>query len=257
MAFRITDTQIQDFHRDGYLLVANLFDDEEADILVSTARADKRMQNRAHDVKDASGRASKLTFWNHPGNDVFGVAARSRRIVDTAEALLDDEVYHYHSKLSFKEPRVGGAWEWHQDYGYWYNFGCLFPTMLSCMTALDPATRENGCLQVLKGSHKAGRIEHVSEGNRVGADMERVEELLNVLELVYCEMNPGDGLFFHANTLHHSGPNESDTPRWAMLNCYNARTNNPTKSDHHPQYTPLKKVDDNAIKEYGVQINSR
>jgi hypothetical protein len=34
------------------------------------------------------------------------------------EQLLDDEVYHYHSKMSIKQPNIGGAWSWHQDYGY-------------------------------------------------------------------------------------------------------------------------------------------
>jgi ectoine hydroxylase-related dioxygenase (phytanoyl-CoA dioxygenase family) len=247
MTFCVTEEQIHDFHRDGYLFVRNLFDAEEVDILLTTARTESRIINRAHDLKDTSGRSSKLTFWNHPGYDVFGLASRSRRIVDTAEALLDDEVYHYHSKLSIKEPRVGGAWEWHQDYGYWHDFGCLSPNMLSCMTALDPCTRENGCMRVLKGSHKGGLIEHYMEGEQAAADGGRVEELAKDLDLVYCEMNPGDSLFFHANTLHASAPNDSDDPRWVFISCYNARSNNPTNADNHPQYTPLKKVDDNAI----------
>jgi ectoine hydroxylase len=255
MPFSVTDNQIQDFHRDGYLIVRNLFDAEEIDILRTTARADSAMTDHARDIEDASGKVSKLTLWNHPGDDVFGLASRCRRVVDTAEALLDDEVYHYHSKLSIKEPHVGGAWEWHQDYGYWYDNGCLFPDMLSCMTALDPATRENGCMQVLKGSHKAGRIEHGVEGEQSGADLKRVNELSEVLDLVYCEMNPGDALFFHGNTLHCSAPNESDDPRWVLISCYNARSNNPTNADQHPQYTPLDKVDDSAIKAHGIQAS--
>jgi ectoine hydroxylase len=58
-------------------------------------------------------------------------------MVDTMEDLLGGEVYHYHSKLTAKEPYDGGAWEWHQDYGYWYHNGCLFPYMASVMVALD------------------------------------------------------------------------------------------------------------------------
>ncbi len=257
MTFSVTDEQVKDFHRDGYLFVPNLFDTEEVDILLTTARNDKAMLKNGRGIKDASGKKSKLALWNYPGNDVFGLASRCRRVVDTAEALLDDEVYHYHSKLSMKEPRVGGAWEWHQDYGYWYDFGCLFPNMLSCMTALDPATRENGCLQVLKGSHKAGRIQHGMEGEQSGADMKRVDELVKVLDLVYCEMNPGDALFFHSNTLHRSAPNVSDDPRWVFISCYNARSNNPTHAYNHPQYTPLDKVDDATIKAHGIQSNDQ
>eukprot|EP01048_Picozoa_sp_COSAG05_P039381 COSAG05_NODE_19536_length_291_cov_0.713542_1_plen_87_part_10 len=72
------------------------------------------------------------------------------------QSLLDDEVYHYHHKMMLKEPLIGGAWEWHQDYGYWYDNGCLYPDMASCLIAVDRATRENGCLQVVRGSHKLG-----------------------------------------------------------------------------------------------------
>ena len=43
------------------------------------------------------------------------------------EQVLDDEVYHYHSKMIMKDALVGGAWAWHQDYGYWYQNGVLFP----------------------------------------------------------------------------------------------------------------------------------
>jgi len=80
-------------------------------------------------------------------------------VVDTLEDMLGAEVYHYHSNTA-KEPFDGGAWEWHQDYGYWYHNGCLYPHMASVMVALDRADRSNGCLQVIRGSHHAGRINH-------------------------------------------------------------------------------------------------
>ena len=52
--------------------------------------------------------------------------------------MLDDEVYHYHSKMIMKDPRVGGAWTWHQDYGYWYQNGVLWPDLVSVFIAVDP-----------------------------------------------------------------------------------------------------------------------
>jgi ectoine hydroxylase-related dioxygenase (phytanoyl-CoA dioxygenase family) len=195
-----------------------------------------------------------MATWNHPGDSVYGLAARSHRVVDTMEEMLGGEVYHYHSKLTAKEPRDGGAWEWHQDYGYWYHNGCVFPYMASVMVALDKTTRENGCLQVIRGSHHAGRVEHgVLPGQQVGADPRRVEEMLKSLELVYAEMEPGDGLFFHANVMHRSDQNRSENRRWTVLFCYNAARNNPYLEHHHPQYTPLHKVDDDAIKLAGIK----
>lgn len=248
--FRVTDEQVAAFERDGYLIVDGLMDREETDLLLSTARGDRDRLDSAIQLEDASGKLSKLSMWNHPGDDVFGAVARSERVVGTMERLLGGEVYHYHSKIMLKEPRVGGAWEWHQDYGYWYQNGCLFPYMASCLMALDPATKENGCLQVLKGSHLMGRVEHGKFGEQTGADPERVQAAMERMELVYCEMSPGTAVFFHGNTLHCSAANESEKPRWSLICCYNAARNNPCKESHHPQYTPLTKVSDDAIKAF-------
>ena len=116
------------------------------------------------------------------------------------------------------------------------------------MLAVDRADGENGCLEVLRGSHRLGRVEHGRYGEQTGADPERVAAARSRLELVRFEAEPGDTLFFHSNLLHASGPNNSDRPRWTLILAYNARHNDPYKDSHHPRYTPLVKVDDDAIK---------
>ncbi len=251
----LSDRQVTQFEREGYLLVEGLFDAEETELLITVARSDHVLQEHAYGRKDSQGRLSRLSLWNHPGDDLFGTVSRSRRIVDAMEQLLGGEVYHYHSKLMLKEPFVGGAWEWHQDYGYWYQNGCLFPYMASCLIALDPATRANGCLQVLKGSHHMGRVEHGKFGDQTGADPERVRAAIERMEHVYCEMAPGAGLFFHGNLLHASDANTSPNSRWSLICCYNAARNDPYKDSHHPRYTPLKKAPDTAIKQIGAKTS--
>jgi ectoine hydroxylase-related dioxygenase (phytanoyl-CoA dioxygenase family) len=144
------------YERDGYVFVRGLFDTEEAGLLQQAIENDPELRRHFYDRRDVEGLATRMALWNHPGDSVYGLAARSERMVGTMEDLLGGEVYHYHSKLTAKEPYEGGAWEWHQDYGYWYNNGCLFPLMASCMVALDRSTRSNGCLQVLRGSHLLG-----------------------------------------------------------------------------------------------------
>jgi ectoine hydroxylase-related dioxygenase (phytanoyl-CoA dioxygenase family) len=119
--------------------------------------------------------------------------------------------------------------------------------------AVDPSTTENGCLQVIRGSHLLGRIDHVLTGQQAGADMARVEKVLERLPLIHVEMQPGDALFFHPNLLHRSDRNRSEKPRWSMICCYNSRHNDPYKEAHHPRYTPLSKVDDRMIREVGVK----
>ena len=247
----LTEEELIRFEQDGYLMVEGLLDPEEAELLQRTCRADESLQQAAMDVKDAAGKRTNLTLWNHPGDDIYGMIARSERVVYRMQQLLAGEVYHYHSKLSAKEAKVGGAWEWHQDYGYWYNNGCLLPTMASMFLAVDEATKENGCMQVLRGSHQMGRINHNFTGEQTGADLERVELAKQRFGLEYCEMAPGTGLFFHGNLLHCSDANLSDNPRWGLICCYNTKTNDPMIPHHHPGYTPLEVVPDSAILDLG------
>ncbi len=256
MAAPVTSQQIAEFERDGYLIVRGLFDAEEAGILRAAARADQAFQQHAHGIEDGEGGKAHLVLWNKAGEDIWGSIARCERVVNAMERLLGDEVYHYHSKMSIKKPRTGGAWAWHQDYGYWYQNGCLFPDMGSAFIAVDPNTRENGCLQVLRGSHKMGRIEHGRFGEQTGADPERVAAAVNVMETVYVELAPGDTLFFHSNTLHRSDQNKSEHPRWSLICCYNTRHNNPYQASHHPCYEPLEKLPDSAIKEMGGRLSA-
>ena len=112
--------------------------------------------------------------------------------------------------MTMKQPNEGGAWEWHQDFGYWYNYGCLAPDMMSIYVALDRATRENGCLQVLKGSHKLGRLNHIRENDQTNVEQEHLEAALKRFELVYVEMDAGDVLVFDGNLLHRSDANRTE-----------------------------------------------
>lgn len=249
----LSPDQLDAYHRDGYVIARRFFDAEETDLLRRTALEDQEIDQRAFGRDDGEGGTVRLAVWNQPGDTLYGMFARCKRIVDSMEALLGGEVYHYHSKIILKDPHKGGAWAWHQDYGYWYHNGCLYPLMASISIAVDPATRENGCMQILKGSHHMGRVEHVLTGEQTGADLERVAETEKHLELVYCEMEPGDALFFHCNVLHRSDQNRSDQPRWSLICCYNAARNDPYKDSHHPRYEPLSKVDDSAIKETGIR----
>jgi ectoine hydroxylase len=243
----LNSDQVQEFNRNGFLFVRGNFSAEEISLLGRASREDKAMDLAAVVREDGTGHPVRLSAWNHPGNGIYGMFARCRRVVDAVEQLLEDEVYHYHSKMILKDARTGGAWAWHQDYGYWYQNGCLYPDFISVSTAVDRATKLNGCMQVLAGSHKLGRVNHILSGEQAGADLERVNEAKKRLELVHCEMEPGDSLFFHANLLHCSAANNSEHPRWSLISCYNTKHNDPYKDSHHPRYTPLEKVDDAEV----------
>lgn len=251
--FRLSDDDIAQFERDGYFIARTLLDADEVALLADIARADRQMADEAYGRADGEGGSVKLLVKNDLAtDDIYGAIVRSERVVRTMERLLGDEVYHYHNKMILKEPRVGGAWAWHQDYGYWYDNGCLLPDMASCLIAVDRATRENGCLQVLAGSHRMGRVNHVEIGDQTGADPERVAAARERFDLVYCELQPGDAIFFHANLLHRSDQNTGPDPRWAFICCYNTRRNDPYKESRHPRYSPLEVWPDERVAEIGA-----
>jgi hypothetical protein len=247
----LTADQVIEYRHRGFVVSKGMFSGEEIGLLGRAAREDKALDEHAFGKADGEGGQVRLSLWNHPGDTLYGAFARCESVVNSAESLLGGEVYHYHSKMIMKDAKVGGAWAWHQDYGYWYQNGVLFPNLTSASIAVDRATRENGCLQVIERSHELGRIEHKLTGDQAGADLERVDEILKRLPLVHVEMEAGDVLFFHANLLHRSDQNRSEHPRWSMICCYNAAANDPYKESHHPRYTPLKKLPDASILEMG------
>lgn len=249
----ISDEQVLEYQGKGFVVANGFFDREEIELLRRAAKEDRSLDQHSFARGDGEGGQVRLSLWNHPGDTIYGMFARCESIVNSAEKILEGEAYHYHSKMIMKDAKIGGAWAWHQDYGYWYQNGVLFPLLTSVFIAVDPATKENGCMQVIPYSQNLGRIDHVLTGDQAGADQGRVEEILKRLPLVYVEMEPGDALFFHANLLHRSDQNHSDNPRWSMICCYNAARNDPYKESHHPRYTPLSKVPDSAIKEAGLK----
>ncbi len=244
MTYTITQAERENFAEQGFALVRSLFSKADIRLLSLYARADREFVSSATSREDAKGGTTTLSLSNELRDDLYSAVVRLPRVASNMAQLLGDEVYHYHHKMMLKEPLVGGAWEWHQDYGYWYDFGCLYPTMGSCFIAVDRATQENGCLQIIPGSHHIGRIDHGKVGGQTGADLERVDAILERLPVEHVEMEPGDGLFFHGNLLHRSDQNTSSDPRWSLICCYNTKGNDPYKESRHPRYSPLELIED-------------
>lgn len=140
-----------------------------------------------------------------------------------------------------------GMHVWHQDYGYWYNFGCLFPNMGTVSIAIERASKENGCLQILEKSHKFGRVNHMRIGDQAGIDDETMQYLLKKCKLRHVELGPGDAIFFHCNLIHKSNQNSSPFGRMAFLIAYNRADNDPVIKHHHSQYTKLDIVENDQI----------
>ncbi len=176
-------------------------------------------------------------------NTFYGAISLSERLVFSMRDFLEGDVYPYHYKVNMKEPRGGGAWLWHQDHGYWQRDG-LRPDMASVMIAIDEATLENGCLQVIPYSHtqRCQTLVHKEYAkNQPEAQREMVEEAKKEYGIIPIVLNSGDGVFFHSRLLHTSAQNTSDTPRWVLISCYNRSDNyaavqKPRHPDTHPYF---------------------
>src|SRR5262245_17524698 len=110
-------------------LARGFFDAAEIDLLKRSAKEDNELDRRSFGRADGEGGVVRLSLWNHPGDGIYGMFARCERVVRSCEKILGGEVYHYHSKMILKDAKVGGAWAWHQDYGYWYQNGVLQPLL--------------------------------------------------------------------------------------------------------------------------------
>ena len=252
-----SDEDVARYHEDGFVFARGLFDAEETELLRRAMEEDPKIQDHSLLRADAEGGATRISLWNRAGDSVYGLAARCEKLVDSVEALIGEPVYHFQSKLTAKDPFVGGAWEWHQDYGYWYYNGCLRLDMLSCMIAMDRTDAGNGCLQLVKGSHHLGRIDHLQvTAEQNSADPDRMPHILATHETVDVVLEPGDVAIFHSNVLHRSDQNKSPNRRWTLICCYNAVSNDTVTKTDDRYYVPLEKVTDTALKEAGLKFAS-
>ena len=260
-SYALSPEQIKQYHEDGFVIVRNFFQPEEIEPLVRSlsTHTDEYTSGEISAI-DNSGKTYSVIYWTELGNSLLGVFPRVARVIEGAEALLGEPCYHWHSKVCRKLPHSGRV-EWHQDYGSWYYDGCIAPQLISCAIAIESCSPENGALQMLKGTHKLGRIDIIKMGNTVGADPQRLEVAINNAELVDCTMEPGDAVFFHSNVLHGSPPNNSDRSRGMMFCSYNAVSNEPfiEEGQEHHHYKPLEKLPDSIILDgnYGSTMDNR
>jgi hypothetical protein len=125
--------------------------------------------------------------------------------VRVGRALAGSELLRTPFMFSFAKPaKHGSATPWHQDQALW---NIWLPTSMTCWIALDPCTRENGCLQFVPGSHRKGVVPHENGHIVHPHDYFRQEEV------VYAIMDPGDAVFFDPKTFHASDPNYSPNHR--------------------------------------------
>lgn len=113
---------------------------------------------------------------------------------------------------------------WHQDL---WSKTFATPPLLTVYTALDAATRENGCVRLIPASHQGGLI-NPEHGAGFLLDEDMVAEHCPEDQVYHLELAAGEVALLHNFTLHSSGVNRSDTPRRAFsVNYMDAATRSP------------------------------
>lgn len=223
--YRLSNEQVEHFHEYGYLSGIKLLDENQVEVL----------RRELDEIRDPKHPAHHLFYEFHTNestdlNSVLFHSLGHWRItvgfhdvlwnpgfVMAAHQLLEEKaVRFWHDQLFCKPARHGGGVAWHQDYSYWTRTVAM--QHLTCWTALDDATTENGCLHYIPKSHQWGLL----DAPELAGDMEGLMEYLTKeqkeqFEPVPIELKKGYATFHHPLMVHGSFRNNSENSRRAFV----------------------------------------
>ena len=132
---------------------------------------------------------------------------QNSEFLNIVESIIGHDIILHHTKLFLKPPKIGAAFPLHQDWSY-------FPTrknsMIAAIIHLTESNEKMGCLRVVPGSHKLGKIKN-SHGH---VSKSKIHKENSAVPLI---AKRGDVVFFHCCTLHGSMTNKSTRPRKTIL----------------------------------------
>lgn len=210
----LSQAEVEQFGEDGFLVVDGLFSDDEVKVLkqACTAPEDQQWEQVDHTVHSLELTVRHPTFLN---------LARDPRIVNRLTPLIGPDIQLQHSKLA-AQPRQKekGGFHWHQDFAFFPHSNT---DLVAVMVMLDDATTENGCMHMVRGSHKLGLLNHMdTEGIFKGACQEAQVWEAQPESIVPITPRAGGISIHHCLMMHGSGPNPSGRPRRGMVFQYRA-----------------------------------
>ena len=255
----LTPQQIQQFHDDGFLIARNLLPREAIQPLIDeleqklddlTNEAVRQgLLDAANTFEDApfetrlalaSGTCvNRNWLWNriqgkqHKTAGMFTLRTYPS-LLDVAESLIGPEIlahpqFALRPKLPDQEETVV---PWHQDLAYLTPEEAGDTLVVNFWVPLVKATAVNGCMQVMRGSHRFGLLPH---NYRIAIYKGVADADLPPCEMVTCEVNAGDVLMTMERLLHRSIPNTSNTVRWSVDTRY-SRIGLPTGRENVPGF---------------------
>lgn len=212
----LTEEEVRQYEQDGYLVFDNVITEQEVEELreacedpqITALRSQKDYETKTvHSLGITSLHPAFLRLAKHPA------------IVGRIKPLLGPNIELQHSKLATKPPSRGvGLFPWHQDFAFYPHTNA---DLLSVMVMLDDATPANGCMQMVKGSHRLGPLSHEVDGY-FRFECQASEHWRDPADVVDIMPRTGGISIHHGLTLHGSGPNESGRPRRGLVFSYRA-----------------------------------
>ncbi len=255
---RLSQQQLDQFEREGYLFFENVFDADETRVLKQAANEVYRLE-RDEVWRESSG-AARTAFAAHTYNESFRRLGAHPRLLEPVMQLLDGPVYMHQYKVNAKAAFDGDVWQWHQDYGTWARDDEMpEPRAMNIAVFLDDVTAANGPLIFIPGSHRQGVID-------AGHDLETTSYPLWTLDRdtvtrLYqrggCVAPTGDAgsvLMFSSLLVHASPPNISPMDRTIVylslchVDNHIRRFKRPEWVAHR-DFTPIEPLPDDTLAE--------
>ena len=223
--YKLTDDQVRFFHEEGYLPGIKLLDEEQVDVLrgeldlvMDPEHPRHHLFHEFHSNESSDPNAvlfHSLGHWRLE-KGFHDVIWNPGFVMAASQLLGNRSVRFWHDQLFCKPAKHGGVVAWHQDYSYWTR--TVEMQHLTCWTALDDATTENGCLQYIPGSHKWGLLQKPELAGEMEGLMEfMTEEQKEQFRSVPIELKKGYGTFHHPLLVHGSYGNNSNISRRAFV----------------------------------------
>ena len=250
---QITENQLADFERDGFLVLKGLFSSAQAADIVrwtgeleawdevpgeymkyfeqSLTEPDKRLLNRIENFTQY--------------HDGFRALIDGPELCGTAGALFGEPAVLFKEKINFKLAGGDGFLPHQDQQAGWGSYADLFISALVCV---DPQTEQNGCLELV-----AGR----GDKALVGEEWRPLDEAqMAGMEFVPFRGSPGDAVLFDSFVSHRSAPNRSDVPRRALYVTYNKAADGDFRAqyyaDKRASYPPDCEREAGKVYEYRV-----
>ncbi len=236
----LTQTQLQSYADNGYLVLKDLFSKAEVAALqaVSDALRSGQTPVDAEDkIAEPGSNAIRTVFRLDRHNAVFDRLARDSRIAGIVQFLLADDLYLHQSRLNYKPGFTGKEFYWHSDFETWHaEDGMPRMRAISASVLLSDNDALNGPLMLIPGSHKtfvacAGATpeqnhESSLKKQEIGVPSHAsLSKMADAHGIDYAAGSAGTVILFDSNTLHGSNGNITPFARSNAFFVYNAWSN--------------------------------